>query len=514
MATAKKSKQTAEFGDFQTPTRVARDACRLLGRRGVFPASIIEPTCGTGNFLFAALDQFPEARKAIGLEVNPLYVNAAARTLRNRGQAGKCRIICDTFFAVDWPELLGDLPEPILVVGNPPWVTNADLGALGSSNLPHKSNFQRRNGLEALTGKSNFDISEWMLIRILEWLDGRDATMAMLCKTSVARKVVLHAWKNGISLKHADIHLIDALEEFGASVDACFLVCGMSPSTQSNDCAVYESLSATKSKRTFGYRDSQLVAKPELYERWKHLQGDKGYKWRSGVKHDCAKVMELRKEGTGYRNGLAELVELEDEYLFPMLKSSDLARGSEGNPVRVLLVTQRAIGDDTDRIEHLAPRTWDYLLQHATLLDRRASSIYKNRPRFSVFGVGPYSFTPWKVGISGFYKKLAFRIVGSVDAKPVMLDDTSYFVPCRAKHEAQYVASLLNSSIAKEFFEAFTFWDTKRPITVDLLARLDLLALARELGTEPTMSGYLSQTPDRQKKRSSSPAVQRELFPT
>jgi hypothetical protein len=352
-----------------------------------------------------------------------------------------------------------------------------------------------------------------MLIRILEWLDGRCATMAMLCKTSVARKVLVHAWKNQMSLKNAYVHRIDAPQHFGAAVDACFLVCCMSPSSHGNDCPVYEGLSGTKPAHTFGYRDGQLIADLVLYERWKHLQGRTGYKWRSGVKHDCTKVMELRKEGTRYRNGLAELVELEGDYLFPMLKSADLVNGSKGRPVRFMLVTQRAIGDNTISIKHLAPKTWAYLLEHAEFLNRRASSIYKNRPRFSVFGVGSYSFAPWKVAISGFYKQLAFKIVGKIDGKPVMLDDTSYFVPARSKHEAEYIASLLNSTIANEFFEGFIFWDAKRPITVELLERLDLLALARELGTEATMSQYLSETPAPRKKRASSRTGQGELFP-
>lgn len=513
MARRKKTKRTVEFGDFQTPIQLARDACRGLARCRIRPACIVEPTCGTGNFLLAALDQFPEARNAIGLDINTCYVNAATFALRGRQYAGKVRIICDSFFAMDWAELLRDLPEPLLVIGNPPWVTNADLGILGSSNLPYKSNFQRHSGLDAVTGKSNFDISEWMLIRILEWLDGRNATMAMLCKTAVARKVLMHAWKNEIHLEDAHIYVIDAAHHFRVFVDACFLVCRTSSSSQRNDCLVHCGLSATKAEHTFGYRDGRLVAEVALYERWRHLQGDKGYKWRSGVKHDCTKVMELYREGAHYRNGLQELVELEDDYLFPMLKSSDLVNDSSGRSARLMLVTQKTVGDDTRAIEHTAPQTWNYLIRHAELLDRRASSIYKNRPRFSVFGVGPYSFAPWKVAISGFYKRLSFKVVGSIDGRPVMLDDTSYFVPCCTKHEAEFVASLLNSTIAKGFFEAFVFWDAKRPITVDLLDGIDLLALARELGLESTMARYLAQQQSSYKKRTPGQVIQGGLFP-
>ncbi len=42
-----------EYGDFQTPPDLAREICRVL--RSERPKSLIEPTCGTGAFLSAAL---------------------------------------------------------------------------------------------------------------------------------------------------------------------------------------------------------------------------------------------------------------------------------------------------------------------------------------------------------------------------------------------------------------------------------------------------------------------------
>jgi hypothetical protein len=41
---------------------------------------------------------------------------------------------------------------------------------------------------------------------------------------------------------------------------------------------------------------------------------------------------------------------------------------------------------------------------------------------------------------------------------------------------------MLNSEIARQFYQVFIFWDAKRPITVKILERLNILALARELG--------------------------------
>jgi hypothetical protein len=506
MASAKIATQPDEFGDFQTPDALAAHACMLLCMRGIIPASVLEPTCGVGNFLLAALDHFPKLTTGLGVDINDEYVCHVKERLRSRSYADKVKVLRESFFKIDWADILRDLPEPILVVGNPPWITNSTLGVLGSSNLPKKSNFQNHIGLEAVTGKSNFDISEWMLIKILEMLGGRRATLAMLCKTAVARKVLVHAWKNDISLTDAEIHPIDAAASFGAAVDACLLVCCLSPTSHNRDCRVYSHLGDAEPAATIGYHNGQLVADVSSYERWKHLGGEGDYKWRSGVKHDCSKVMELRKEGNRYRNGFDEAIELEDDYVYPMLKSSDITNGRSKEPTRWMLVTQKAVGDETSVIRIVAPKTWEYLQKQGELLDRRASSIYRNRPRFSVFGVGDYTFAPWKVSISGFYKKLHFAIVGPFAEKPVVLDDTSYFVSCQSEQEAQFIAGLLDSQPAREFFSAFVFWDAKRPITIEMLRRLDLSALAYELGSEDTLAKFQA------KKQKEQPHRQQELF--
>src|SRR4030095_7712019 len=124
--------------------------------------------------------------------------------------ADKVTIEVGDFFTTDWKKQIDILPSPILVIGNPPWVTNSRLGLLGSTNLPQKSNFQKHSGLLAITGKSNFDISEWMLLKMLDWLNGKYGTLAMLCKNSVARKVLAHAWKNGYQISESRKYLIDA----------------------------------------------------------------------------------------------------------------------------------------------------------------------------------------------------------------------------------------------------------------------------------------------------------------
>ncbi len=52
---------------------------------------------------------------------------------------------------------------PVFVLGNPLWVTNAALGAVGGANLPAAQTVHVGLGIEAVTGGANFDISEWMI---------------------------------------------------------------------------------------------------------------------------------------------------------------------------------------------------------------------------------------------------------------------------------------------------------------------------------------------------------------
>ncbi len=487
----------AEFGDFQTPDNLARNVCALLSELGVSPGSILEPTCGRGSFLVAAARTFGDAEKIVGVEIKPEYSRYAEDMLRRLDSDIPFEIFTADFFSFEWESLIARLPQPLLVIGNPPWVTNTELGALQSKNVPNKSNFQNHRGIDAITGKGNFDISEYMLLCAVEWLNNTAGTLAMLCKTAVARKILRQAWKQRFGIKSANVYLVDASTHFGAAVESCLLVIEFTPNAASSECVLHPGLSRPAAS-AFGLSGGRLVANMGDFNRWKHLDGGKRGTWRSGIKHDCSKVMRFSPEGSRYRNGLGELVDLENKYLYPMLRSSDLANRRSPEPRFYMLVPQRFIGEQTDKIRDDAPQTWKYLSQHATFLDQRSSSIYRKRPRFSVFGVGDYSFVPWKVAIAGLYKKLAFRLVGPFDGRPVVMDDTCYFYPCQSEREATVVFEMLNSSAAADFLSSLVFWDDKRPVTAELLNRLDLIQLAKELDRLDELPGRIKNADDAQ----------------
>jgi len=496
-----KSRIKAEYGDFQTPLWLAEQVCARLHKLGVEAATIIEPTCGEGNFLVAAARKFPQADRLVGIDINAKHLQVASAALRSKApgeQATTIDLRNKDFFTLNGPTLFASLSAPLLVLGNPPWVTNTTLATLNSANQPPKSNFQQRSGIEAITGASNFDVSEWMILQLLEWTNPATTTLALLCKTAVARKVLHRCWQKGRMLGECHISLINAPQAFGAAVDACLLYIG--PNSWGDSCqicSVYTTLESPTPTGQIAYRNNTLVADVQKYERWQHLTVDATHSqvqpsWRSGIKHDCASVMELVKCEQGYQNKFGDIVQLESELLFPLYKATDLTGNQGRRSNRWLIVTQSQVGSDTRMLRQQTPFIWQYLNKYSELLDNRQSTIYRGQPRFAIFGVGDYSFTPWKIAISGLHKSLQFVTIGPIENKPAVLDDTCYLLPCATQCEAELIAELLNSSIAREFFEAFIFWNDKRPVTAKLLRRLNIVRLAYELGREHEYSALCS----------------------
>lgn len=474
------SKKKWEYGDFQTPVKLARDCCQIIQSLGCLPKTIIEPTCGYGNFLLVAAECFDSAKKIYGFDINEEYI---AQLKKRISPYLEDRIVSQVgnFFTIKWDSILDAVEWPLLIIGNPPWVTSAQLGLLNSKNLPEKTNFQKYYGLDALTGKSNFDISEWMLLKQIEWLKGRTGTIAILCKTAVARKILKAEWKKTQPLYNLRMYSIDANREFNSSVDACLFVCESAETNEKRDCAVFPSLHATKPKLKIGYRNNCLVSDTKTFDYLKILFGkDSFYTWRSGLKHDCSPVMELTETSRGFINGFGEQVDIENDYIYPLFKSSDVANDNKRKKKRYVIVTQKYIGQETDSIKDKAPKTWNYLQNYKQRLDKRGSKVYKRLPSFSIFGIGIYSFEPWKVAISGFYKHIYFRVIEPENETPCMVDDTVYFLASRTEKEAKTLAKWLNSNICQQFLASMIFWEDKRPITINLLERLNIRELAKQ----------------------------------
>lgn len=386
----KTPRQKIEFGDYQTPLPLANRICERLARLGVVPQTVVEPTCGIGAFVKASSTHFACAKKIVAVDINATHLSQA-RKLACIDQ--RVELIHADFFRMDWEAVLEGLTTPILVIGNFPWVTNSALGFIEGGNLPMKSNFHNYAGMDAITGKGNFDISEWMTIQAVDWLREEKGALAILLKTAVARRVLSYIYQTNALLSRSAIFKINALKEFGVATDACLLFCDFVGDLKENDCPVFETVTSTEPEKVIGFRGGDLLSDIRGFDENRLLNSKAKVKWRSGIKHDCSKVMELTERRNGLYNRLGERVEIEEKYVFPLLKGSDVANERTDNPKRKVIVPQQFVGEETFKIKETAPQTWAYLESHEPDFTRRKSKIYQNKPKFAIFGVGDYSFT-------------------------------------------------------------------------------------------------------------------------
>jgi hypothetical protein len=481
-----------DLGDFQTPSQLVAAILESLGPIGPRWPRVLEPTCGRGHFISGLLSQTVPPREIQAIEIQEDHCAAARAVALGDGVRGvRVRINqADLFDLHLGRDLAWAQQGPLLVVGNPPWVTSAELGRLMSASGPPRRNVKRLPGIAARTGASNFDVAEAVWLKLIAELADQAPTIALLCKTSVARSVLQFAHRAGLPVASASIRRIDAARWFGAAVDACCFSVKIGAASTSLTVPVFANLRIAKPDSVMGFARGWLIASGSSHAPWTFAEGVCPLTWRQGIKHDDAAVMELEREAgtTTWRNKIGEIVDVESKYVYPLIKGRDLSRSTSARTQRAVLVTQKRVGEDTTQLAKHAPRFWRYLQSHAGSFARRKSSIYRGQPPFSLFGIGPYSFAPYKVAISGMHKEPNFRAVGSAHGQPVMLDDTCYFLPCSSAEEAAVLAALCRDPITLAFLSAASFRDAKRPITKTLLQRVDLPAILKRADRESLLA--------------------------
>ncbi len=440
-----------------------------LRARGVRPTRILEPTCGSGAFLVAAANLFTDAH-VVGIEYQRVRYAPALDALQR--QRPHVTVHYGNAYELDFTRLQWRAPGPLLLVGNPPWVTAAALGRGPAGTVqPPRSNPKGLRGLAARTGAANFDVAEFLILKILADLRDEPLHVALLVKESVARNVIGASNALDLGVTWAEIVRIDARRWFGVAVDACCLL-----------------LSTTRGGAIPGpvaIRADFEGAPIGWFAPAPHQPAAGDIVFRQGIKHDAADVFELRLVDGTLRNGYGDAVDVESEYRYPLLKAGALHAGLLAEPT-VLIVPQLRLGAPTAGLERQAPRLWRYLHAHAARIAARKSSIYRNAPPFAVFGIGAYSFAPWKVAVAGLYAQPRFRVLGPQAGRPVVLGDTSYFVPFEREADARAFAArcgapALAAALAQRIVPG------KRPVTKALLDAVIAPILRAEFDGEQSL---------------------------
>ena len=490
---------TGDLGDFQTPTSLTDKICNFLVNAGYNPTIILEPTVGKGNFIFSALKFFPKIEYIYAIDIQAYYEWVFKLNCFNflKGHPNTVKIefhrdnIFSHQFSQDFNKALEKENKDLLILGNPPWITNTQLSILDSTNLPQKSNIKKVSGIEAITGKSNFDIAESIILQLLNNFSHITGKLAMILKTSVIRNIIRDLPKFSLNLANMQEIQIDAKKEFDINASAALFIADFGERHEKN-CIIKNLDTSTSVQKQFGYYENFFVSDIDSYKNLRYLEGKSPFTWRQGIKHDASSIMILKRVlGNLYINNQNEKIELEDNLIYPLVRGSQLQKDLVmQNTPNYIIIPQKKVGEKTNYIQKMYPKLWGYLLSHQTIFDRRKSSIYKNKPRFSIFGVGEYSFKPFKIGISGFYKKLNFCLILPINEKPVMLDDTSYFLSFNELYQAFFVWVILNKPEIREYLNSIAFLNDKRPFTKDILMRINFKRFLNKLTYEDIIDFY------------------------
>jgi hypothetical protein len=222
-----------------------------------------------------------------------------------------------------------------------------------------------------------------------------------------------------------------------------------------------------------------LTAHPHALTAIYKVLGQSDYKAHEGVNTGGAnavywvEIIDRRPDGLvlvrnltqGAKVQVPEVVEaVESDLLYPLLRGRDVQRW-KAEPSAWLLITHlpgmglKAIPEKEMQTDY--PYTYGYLKRFEEVLRKRAAfkryftrkgknnRIVETGPFYSMFGVGPYTFAPWKVVWTRVANDITAAVVGHANVagehKPVVPIETATLVDFTDFTEAHYFCAVVNS---------------------------------------------------------------------
>lgn len=218
-----------------------------------------------------------------------------------------------------------------------------------------------------------------------------------------------------------------------------------------------------------------LTASPKVLDGVARVIGDSEYRAYEGVNsgglNGCYWVREIQRTLDGFTviENLADVgrikvdrvrTEVETDRVFPLLRSGDVDRWRAAPKHSILLAQDphSRSGIAESKMKREFPKTYAYFrqfegdpedVQRGTLRGRSLFRRYykPTDPFYSMYGVGPYTMSEWKVCWLRIDTRLRAVVVGPTDDGRVVLpQETITFVPTSDAREAHYFCALFNSA--------------------------------------------------------------------
>lgn len=515
-------------GEFPTPASLADELAREAWIPG---ASWLDPCAGSGAMALAVARAAARERADhvfFALESNPISALACAANIALAEAWRTKRPVADFVAPVACVDLfdesfrLGMAGAVDRIIGNPPWIgwDRLDEHFLARTRpLWERYGLFTEQGLDGILGGGKKDIAALAtLVSVDRFLRPGGRLAFVLPKTLLKSRRAGRGFRRlrlpgGESLAVRRLDDVEALRPFpGAGAKAVLVQLDKGPETEFPvPYYLWSSRPGSHPARlAAGPSDSADATSP--WRTWDPLldDGDSGvvgasdYRAHLGVNTGGAngiywferlanagggrwRVRNL--PGRGKSTDPPRTAELEHRFLFPLLTARDL-RGWQALPRHWILLVQdpdRRVGIAEEVLAAEGPRALDYLRSYERRLrDRAAFRRYfqgrKSAAFYSMFNVGRYSLAPHKVVWRRIARTLQAALVGSLEGKPILPQETLGMIACDREDEGHFLCALLNSAPARHAIEAFAPVGSKSFATPGVI---DRLALRRWRAADP-----------------------------
>jgi len=523
-----------DLGEYFTPYWLAERTIEMSGFRGDLKSVLLDPGCGSGVFLLAAAemkyqankDKSPEEvmkgilRTVVGCDINPLCVLTA-----------RLNLVCwlafkfglplpdvkinalhyDTVFKRPASEQFDDIDSILpdgcdYLVGNPPWISWNSLPGeyrkqIERELLPGYALFDF-HGQEAQLGHSNDDY----LVTFTQVTIHRYLKEGGLCSfiikqpllTNVSGKTfrrfsVRHVREN-VRLGVKEVADLRKVNPFGIGNETAIIVLKRGDKTvypvpyetwSKSDGEIVVEKGEAKPSIDRDITSSWVVLTPDLKET-EFMEGNCIYEIRHGLKHDVADVLSVRPlERNGDRLVVQrnseddkETYEIEAKAVYPFLQPRHISAWKIEGYTYAIIPQRKAGENNEERLARTLPLTYKYLERFKDRFMARKSRIFTQKPFYGLFGLGAYTWKPYKVCWCGLGFKPEFVVLSTVrdrllgERLPIP-DGTIYFIPLDRKEEAHFVCALLNSELVHKFLSARS-GKSKRGLSKKVMEQLSL----------------------------------------
>lgn len=477
------------LGEYYTPRAVADLTVAAVDPAA--DATVLDPGCGAGVFLTAALDarrdSLPEdprervraaTERIAGIDVNPVAVKstklaygcALFDSLTSVDTVALPVYLADALGLTSESEIRVD-GEPVdmefdTLVGNPPWVPWERLSDRHKrrwrDRYVDELGLQPHEGATARLGHSNDDVAvpyAWTCIHRYLRPGGRAGFVLKRDAMRGPAGAVLRQLRVGDrSLALTGVHDFAALDPFGVGANAAVYAFradrdpsfpvgttvwtpGVGTPNYESGTAFRASASATETELVPTDPDDPTTAWVRA-DAERAAMGECAHDIRHGLKDDATAVFGIDR-GT--------LPRVDEELVYPYLQSRHIRRwGTNGHDLR--LVPQRRAGEDNEAtLRETYPATYDYLRDHREALLDRQSSWLDRGPFYSVFGLGEYTWAPYRVvwcrlGFKPEFAVVTTRSDPDVGEKQVVPGDHYMFVATDSRETAHFLCALLNAA--------------------------------------------------------------------